>query len=156
MPGARTIYMSVYEDTDLVFDRVFQGCYPYGGGIGYHKPSETYQGDPWNAYTTDPKTGMRRYYTLYGGKIAGILTQSFCREMFFEMLFNVKTWLDSPGHENVTLIGQFHDEVVLDWRPEPGIDLEHTLDRLANEMRLTRWAGFPLEGDVQHAYRYIK
>lgn len=50
---------------------------------------------------------------MYGGKLAGLLTQSLCREVFFNSLRWVHTWCDA--YPNVRLIGQFHDEIVVDW-----------------------------------------
>lgn len=118
----------------------------------------------------DPKTKRTTYYKLYGGKLAGILTQSLCRELFFNSLFlwkeEVRTprkkWSESPT--NVKMIGQFHDEIVIDWKPphDPfDWELEQTIQVLQKVMSTPRLKNFtldtfPLEAAVAHDYRYIK
>ena len=118
----------------------------------------------------DPKTKRTTFYKLYGGKLAGILTQSLCRELFFNSLFLLKEEIRSPQKRlseaptNVKLIGQFHDEIVIDWKPphDPfDWELEQTIQVLQKAMSTPRLGSntlysFPLEAAVAHDYRYIK
>jgi hypothetical protein len=102
----------------------------------------------------DPKTSQDRLYELYGGKIAGILTQSLCREIFFTCLKNVHRWV-SPLVGQVAVIGQFHDEIVLDWTPG-GTNLDQVKAVLEMCMSTSTLPGFPLAADIKSDYRYIK
>jgi hypothetical protein len=60
--------------------------------------------------------------------------------------------------DNVWPIGQFHDEIVLEW--EPGdqwqSDLGATMEVLGRCMTTTSLPGFPLDAVVKHDHRYIK
>ena len=118
----------------------------------------------------DPKTKRTTYYKLYCGKLAGILTQSLCRELFFNSLFLWKEEVRAPqmrlseSPTNVKMIGQFHDEIVIDWKPphDPfDWELEQTIQVLQKVMSTPRLKNitldsFPLEAAVAHDYRYIK
>jgi DNA polymerase len=148
----------VHDVHGLFLRRVFLGCHFIGKSIRYYKPSERKTGDLWRPQGTDPKTGKPRDYTIYGGKLAGILTQSFCRELFFRVALNVQRWCDSTI--NVRMIGQFHDELVLEFStPESG----HAVGRREAEVSLRKMmsdagivTSFPLAADVHSDYRYIK
>ena len=158
-PRARTVTMSLYVITRLgtrrVFDRAIHGVHEVGGQIRYYKPSKLKSGDLWKDTFTDPKTGQTRQHTLYGGKLAGLLTQSLCREIFFECLAEVDAWCKTMP--NVKLVGQFHDEIVLDWVPMPGQpSLDRTREKLEEEMTCTSLPNFPLAADIKHDYRYTK
>lgn len=155
-PGAQSVMLCV-ENPDLLLRpflmRKFHGCYMRGRNVGYYKPSDRKTGDLWKNHYTDPKTKQLRFYELYGGKLAGILTQSFCRELFFLVLWQVQAWADRFGH---TVVGQFHDEIVVDWTPG-GRSLELTeaeMRRLMSDPGIV--TGFPLAAEVKSAYRYIK
>ena len=153
--GAKTLRLDlVNPQGGLVLTRWFHGCYRRGRNICYWKPTDRKTGDVWVNHYTDPKTKQVRFFSIYGGKLAGILTQSFCRELFFRCLEQVHAW--ALHHPSLDLIGQFHDEIVLDWKPG-----QISLDTAMMGMkRLMSDAGdiadFPLEADIKHDYRYTK
>ena len=154
VPGARSFRMEMWKSGDKLMSRVFHGCYLRGRNIGYHKPSSLVGGKPWKPKFIDPKTKRPRFYELYGGKLAGILTQSMCREIFFESLAMLKYAIDSMP--NATIIGQFHDEVVVDWVPgavtmnQVIIQMEHCMSSSRTHPML------PMGVEVKHDYRYTK
>jgi DNA polymerase len=153
-PKSQSIELLVFRQGTLYLSRVFHGCYMRGRDVCYYKPSELKSGDLWRARMTQPP---HAWYKLYGGKLTGILTQSFCRELFFDSLRRVDRWLENAT--NVKLIGQFHDEIVLEWTPPAsalGWDLKTTVDTFADLMGQTMWTDFPLVADVKYAHRYIK
>ena len=166
-PGAQTIVMSLKHGAaaeTLILERTFQGCYTRGRNICYYKPSERKSGDLWSSHYRDPKTGQTRFYDVYGGKLAGILVQSLCREVFFYSLHGLTEDLSEVA--NATVIGQFHDEIVVDWWPiKPGTDEARravTLDQALALMEtcmttVPHWLkGFPLDADIKHDHRYTK
>jgi DNA polymerase bacteriophage-type len=154
-PDAQSVCMAIRDHTGEPFMlRYFHGCYGHGRNICYHRPSERMTGVPWNDTFINPKTKARQRFELYGGKLAGILTQSLCRELFFQSLNEVHRWCASTSQ--VDLIGQFHDEIVLDWR-------QGSMDLVAAKLQLERLMSdpgylttFPLAADVKSSYRYIK
>lgn len=157
-PQAQSIEMLMFKGRspgeDPVVTRVFHGCYRRGRNVCYYKPSERKTGDLWSSHFVDPKTKQTRFYSVYGGKLAGILTQSFCRELFFRSLQKVHAWTSVV--EGVDLIGQFHDEIVLDWTPN-GPKFYTVLRTLEAFMsNASDFPGFPLAADVKHDYRYTK
>lgn len=158
-PGARSVKMVLSSlemlSTRLILERVFHGCYTRGRNINIYKPGETKAGPIWTPTFTDRNTKHRRYFDIYGGKIAGILTQSMCRELFFYSLRELyQGW--APTH-NWEIIGQFHDEIVVNWWPGT-FTLEETKQRLEHAMTALPegFEGFPLEADIKSDYRYIK
>lgn len=163
MPQAQTVEMQVLRRQGSgwvrVLRRTFQGCFMDGRDICYHKPSELKSGKLWRDTWT--KNGESGRYKLYGGKLTGILTQSFCRELFFSVLQNVDEW--TALVPNVALVGQFHDEIVLEWTPahvsqQPNaLSLGETVVRLEKEMRdAGPYYDFPLVADVKYEHRYTK
>jgi len=161
-PRSQTIRMQLVahrgtSDERTIVDRWFQGCFILGKDVCYHKPSETKSGDVWRDEWT--KDGQRGRYKIYGGKLVGILTQSFCRELFFSVLLQVSEqtlWLT-----NVQLVGQFHDEIVLEWTPPVGSGntwgLIQTVKWLESKMTDAGiFTDFPLEAEVKYDYRYTK
>jgi DNA polymerase bacteriophage-type len=154
-PGAQTIEMWVtYPDGQPFLKRYFHGCYMRGRDVNYYKPSDRKTGDLWRTQYVNPKTKAMEFYKLYGGKLTGILVQSFCRELFMQSLDRVALWCDE--NENVSLIGQFHDEIVVDWVPGT-VSLNHTLDVMEQLMSDPgHIKGFPLAADIKHDYRYTK
>jgi DNA polymerase len=145
------------KDDPFTFTRIFHGVHRNGRDIQYWKPSARKTGDLWVPDTMDPKTKERRRFTLYGGKLAGVLTQSLCREIFMNGMTDFSLWASHT--ENVDLIGQFHDEMVVDWVPEikaTDPDLGITIGTLEKVMSKTTLPSFPLACDVKFAYRYIK
>lgn len=140
--------------------RVIHGAYEQGRNIQYWKPSERKTGDLWTDRFTDPKTKQQRKYSVYGGKLAGLLTQSLCREMFFESLVSLQRIVDEI--KNLQIIGQFHDEIVMEWTPESAFEsgltytLGDSMTLLERKMTHTALIGFPLAAEIKTAYRYIK
>ena len=135
--------------------RLFHGCYAKGRNIVYYRPSGTVNGPLWTDHFIDPKTKRPKNYTLYGGKLAGILTQSFCRELFFEGLADVHRRMQQQP-SSLQLIGQFHDEIVL----ESGNPADTAAGIQLLEQAMTTvpyWAlGFPLDAKVKSDLRYTK
>ena len=153
-----SIEVEVRQHGNLILRRFFHGIYPRGRNLCYFKPSELKSGDLWKIDYVDQKTKQRKYYSIYGGKLAGILTQSFCREIFFRVLRRVQEWVNLYPH--LTLHGQFHDELVLEWLPHPTIlDLTMTkarLEELMSDAKTIGFPSFPLGADIKHDYRYTK
>lgn len=163
-PGAQSMTMRLYSRSndgrdDWVMDRMFHGLYMRGNDVCFYKPSDRKTGDLWKNHYRDPKTGKIVFYKLYGGKLAGILVQSMCRELFFDSLQQLhKTLAAVP---NVDIVGQFHDEIVLDWAPGAsghGMSLEDTKKVMEVAMSTVRpsFKGFPLQAEIQDDFRYTK
>lgn len=153
---AKSVCLSVERnDGTVILDRYFHGCHQRGRNVVYYKPSELKSGELWKDTFVDPKTKHRRHYELYGGKLAGILTQSFCRELFFDCLLRVTQWAEL--NPNIEVVGQFHDEIVLDWRPGGNHSLGAAKAALTGMMSGNGIApSFPLEAEIKHDYRYTK
>lgn len=132
----------------IEFSRVFHGVHVVGNSIVYYRAMDSVNGPLWSKTFVNPKTKQKQYYTLYGGKLAGLLTQSLCREIFFHVLKNVD---ESSLHPY--LVGQFHDEIVLDV-PSPSVN--STMELLAHWMKEPVLAGFPQDAEIKHDYRYTK
>lgn len=140
---------------DMQFRRVIHGAYLHGRNICYWKPADRKTGDLWSNMFTDPKTKQRRRYSVYGGKLAGLLTQSLAREMFFVSLATVAR--EISAFRNIKLVGQFHDEIVLEWAPDAkGTSLTVAVSLLENSMHYTQLPAFPLEAVVKYDHRYTK
>ena len=161
-PGAVSLQLSVRHSVhrQIYMQRYFVGCHLVGNNIGYYKPNETIAGKPWKNTFRDPKTGQTKRFTIYGGKLAGILTQSFCRELFFRVLRAVSCDMAYP---NLKLIGQFHDEIVLEWSPiesvedrEQAVTLESAVGQLELLMSTSPVLDFPLAAEVKFDHRYTK
>lgn len=155
-PGLVSLRIRMYQnDGRELLSRVIHGANARGRNIHYWKPSERKTGDLWSDQFTDPKTKQVRPYTVYGGKLSGLLTQSLCREVFFTSLADVHEWVQTQF--NVELIGQFHDEIVLDWTPSAvGPSLNTTKKVLEMAMTNTVLKGFPLSAEIKDDYRYTK
>ena len=77
--------------------------------------------------------------------------------MFFDSLNLLSNELKSVP--NAEIIGQFHDEIVVNWVPstEPGAKTsEEVKEIMAKAMSTTYLRDFPLVADIKSAYRYIK
>lgn len=133
--------------------RVFHGVYKRGRSLCYYKPTDKKSGPVWVNHFKDPKTKQVKFYNIYGGKLAGILTQSLCRQLFFEVLNRV--YRKTRDISSVELIGQFHDEIVLDWQPG-NYSLDNTMAKLKRIMSACNLPGFPLAADIKNDYRYTK
>lgn len=158
-PGAVTLRFELMLGLgqDPFMERIFQGCYERGRNVCYYKPAGRKTGQLWEGQYTNKKTKKREFFSLYGGKLAGILTQSFCRELFFNVLGKLEQRLPA----NAQLIGQFHDEAVVEWWPATA--LSNQLSLQTTEMLVATvmsdpgaFIGFPLIADVHSDYRYIK
>lgn len=154
-PKARSVEMSVASPAgNIIMKRYFHGCYTAGRNIRYYRATDRKTGDVWRPTFVDQKTKQRRHYELYGGKLAGILTQSFCRELFFDALKRVDDWV--RPHEEIQLVGQFHDEIVLDWKPG-GYSLTEAHDALQVRMQnVPLVPDFPMAAEIKSDYRYTK
>lgn len=142
--------------------RTIHGVHRDGRNVGYFRSTSRKTGDLWVDRYTDPKTGHVRKYSLYGGKLAGLLTQSLCRQLFFHALQDVEAW--SQQYANLRVIGQFHDEIVVEWQPTKFVETDGrlciTLGEAQMIIRRTMSAelleGFPMAAVVHSAPRYIK
>lgn len=155
----KSLMIELWQGDEVILRRFFHGCYTRGRNICYFKPSERKGGDLWKATYVHPKTKQVTYYSIYGGKLAGILTQSFCREIFFRVLCEVRSWADH--YRNLKVIGQFHDELVLDWKPTANgiLNLEQSearLTQLMSDAETIGFPNFPLAAEIKHDYRYTK
>ena len=155
-PGAQDARVTLTRKSDMAYmARIFRGVYRKGRQLVYHKPSSAMSGPVWKDNFVDPKTKRSKHYTIYGGKLAGILTQSFCREIFFDSLWRVEARVnEDPG---LKLVGQFHDEIVVEYSPDGAQrDLAEVVQMLKREMQLTEVPNFPLAAEVNYSHRYIK
>lgn len=163
-PGTVDVYLTVFSrSSEVYFTRVFRGMYERDGQLCYYRSSSSVNGPLWVKDMPDKKNPRKRKrYTIYGGKLAGILTQSLCREIFFNSM-------DRVSHEfshvdNVKMVGQFHDEMVLEWSPpdclssrfKNQLSLEETTNSFKSLMSTTHLENFPLVTDVKMSHRYIK
>lgn len=163
-PGAQKLSIRFMSRDTTLFTRVFRGCYERGRNICYYKPTGLKTGALWSGSYMDPKTKRRGFYDIYGGKLAGILTQSFCRELFFSALRDAHSYFAVPN-TGVKVVGQFHDEIVLDADLDKLEDNGKTFDDVAKDLEELmsepfihgyRIPGFPLSAEVNYAWRYIK
>lgn len=157
-PGAQSVEMELQDrNGKRILSRYFHGCYVRGRNICYYKPSDRETGDLWRGWYMHPKTKVRAYYSLYGGKLTGIMVQSLCREIFMHCLLELDKW--ASRYANVEIIGQFHDEIVVDCWPNGTISPDDYETRRVIEqiMSSVPWLpSFPLEAEVKSAYRYTK
>ena len=163
-PGVQKLSIIFMSWETVLFTRVFRGCYERGRNICYYKPTGLKTGALWSGSYMDPKTKRKGFYDIYGGKLAGILTQSFCRELFFSALRAAHSRFEVP-YAGVKLVGQFHDEIVLDADLDELATRGKTFDDVANDLETImsdpcihgyRIPGFPLSAEVNYAWRYIK
>lgn len=156
--SVRSLSIKMFLDNGtLLLTRVIHGCHIVGRNIRYYKPSERKTGELWTDHYTDPKTKLVKKFSIYGGKMAGLLTQSLCREVFMASMLQVHDTLENWN--NVQLVGQFHDEIVLDWTPPENagcLQLHEAKALLKQCMTRTILPGFPLAADIKNDYRYTK
>jgi hypothetical protein len=155
-PGSLSLCIQILLPDGMPFvTRFVHGCYFRGDKLCYYKPAERLNGELWKATYQHPKTKKETYYSIYGGKVAGILTQSLCREMFFDSLADLRFRL--RNERNVRIMGQFHDEINADWVPQEACHNEDWVkEQFRQAMTTCRLPDFPLAVDVKSAYRYIK
>lgn len=153
--GTKILTMSLFKsDGTKIFTRMWRGAYltrsKFGDEVVYHKsPSAPNMNKLWTDYVIDPDTKRRIYNKLYGGKLTGVLVQSMARELFFKMVSDIAIQLPP----NCLMVGQFHDEVVLD----VPLDMTDYIERRVVEiMSSSSYPMLPIGCEVKHAYRYIK
>lgn len=153
-PTAKSSVVQMSHQGEVIFQRVFHGMHLVSRGIGYFKPTDRKTGDLWVNSFMDPKTKQRKNHTIYGGKLTGILVQSMCREMFFDVMKQLEFQLHARIPDAL-LIGQFHDELVVD---APQREIEEVKQLMFGVMQTPPlWANnFPLTAEIKEAYRYIK
>jgi len=154
-PLAITMGMRLVQGSRVYLQRVFPGVYLEGQTIRYHKATRTVKGTGWADHFWDRDQRKNVYYTLYGGKVTGILTQSLCREMFFAAMEQVEVFVNQ--HPQLMLIGQFHDEMVIEYKP--GENTREYLIRTFKDKMEFNWLhlqGFPIEAVIKYDYRYTK
>lgn len=155
-PLARDVHIKLENGFGFKMERVFRGVYRRGRQICYHKPSPNVNGPLWKDDYIDPKTKQRRFYSIYGGKLAGILTQSLCREIFVNSVAHIEEELTLSKQGQ--LIGQFHDEIIIETSPENQLDQAAFAYTIRKQMRkgAANLPGFPLDAEVHCDRRYIK
>ena len=154
-PGAQSLKVGMYARDKLFLSRVFHGCYLRGRDIIFYTASSKVNGPLWTDTYVNPKTKLLTYYKVYGGKLTGILIQSMCRQVFFNSLSLLSQALDGTC---TPIVGQFHDEIVVDWNPQRSHLNLQQLIKIMHECMSDPGPlkGFPLEADIKHAHRYIK
>lgn len=156
--GSRHLIMTVSQRGSILFSRSWRGVWMEGNEVYYHEAPDS--GPLWlkdyEVEVVDPSTGKKtiriEHPKLYGGKITGVLVQSFARELFFDAAVRLK-----KNRPSIPLMGQFHDEIVADWNPV-GLLTMYELEAVMLHEFTThdRFPGLPVDATVQHAYRYIK
>lgn len=156
-PEAVTVVMRLMANGNVILRRVFRGCYLSGNEVRYHKPVDGVTLELWRDWYVNPATGKRTPNKLYGGKLTGILVQSYCRQVFMESLKVLH--LSLSQYDNVTIIGQFHDEIVVDWRPDTtgrGISKGALELRMRSAMSSSSVTVMPMDVEIKSDYRYTK
>lgn len=161
------IFHAAPRQKDAYVTRFIHGVYPIKQGLAYYKARKSLGEEGLWSNVNETATRKRNQgkkpnepreivlNTIYGGKLAGILTQSLCREVFFDSVQLLNEVLAEEGVTNAQIIGQVHDELVVDWWP--GDHTEEQVQGMMNQaMSYTTLEGFPLVADIKSAYRYIK
>ena len=138
-----------------------------GSNVYYAKASRGIQ-KPWIIEGKPPGASTAVPFKLYGAKLTGILVQSFCRELFFSGLLNLKDALSEHtirfAGERAFIVGQFHDEVVVEYAPR-GRDMSLPFKPCSAELLFGIKVemvepgvklGIPMQGEPKAAHRYIK
>lgn len=150
--GSKTLQLSLWQGGAMILSRIFQGVHMIGRDMCYVKPDESRSDRCWKHKWY--KDGQSGYYKLYGGKITGILTQSLAREIFMQAMQEIQTAL--VASPDVNLIGQFHDELIIEWLPNPVFSLWETRAIISDAMSGHLLPGLPVEASIGHTYRYTK
>ncbi|QYC53780.1 DNA polymerase I [Microbacterium phage EugeneKrabs] len=164
-PGAMSLCLQILVDGKPYVTRFVHGAHFRKGKLCYYKPAKSL--GPKGLWLVVDETRSAKksaelgyevelYYSIYGGKLAGIFTQSLCRELFFDSLMNLRELMkDCP---NAVICGQFHDEINVDWWPMEGgwskEDVKSAMHQAMTNVLVLR--EFPLDVEVKSAYRYIK
>lgn len=154
MAGTQMLEMALYHNDSKIFWRVWRGCYvaqgKYGSEVIYHRsPISPSRSKLWVDHSIDKETKVKYTNKLYGGKLTGVLVQSFARELFFAMLKEIDKRI--PG--GARIIGQFHDEVVID---TPLATLGEVSRVVWSVMTHSPYPDLPVDCEIKHAYRYTK
>ena len=165
--GAMSLCMQILANGKPLVTRFVHGAHFRGNKLCYYKPAKNL--GPKGLWLVVDETRSAKksaelgrevevHYGIYGGKLAGIFTQSLCRELFFDSLMNLRDLLKQHGVTNAVICGQFHDEINVDWWPE---EVGHTKEFVVNLMKeamtnVKVLKTFPLDVEVKSAYRYIK
>ncbi|UVK60402.1 DNA polymerase I [Microbacterium phage Corn21] len=166
-PGAVSLCLQIKVNGQPYVTRFVHGAHFRKGKLCYYKPAKNF--GPKGLWLVVDETRSAKksaelgrevelYYGIYGGKLAGIFTQSLCRELFFDSLMYLRELLKSNGVVNAVICGQFHDEINVDWWPmEGGHTKEFVQDLMRQAMTKVKvLKNFPLDVDIKSAYRYIK
>ena len=161
-PGSVSVAVQIIRPNgNPMVTRFVHGLYFKGNKLCYYKPEDSLRGDLWKPTYKHPKlkddngNPLEVYYSIYGGKLAGILTQSMCREMFFESLEALGDALRPCP--NALIVGQFHDEIGVDWWPaEDGWSRDEVIAAMEQAMTTCSLDGFPLDAEIKSSHRYIK
>jgi hypothetical protein len=170
-PGALSLCVQMLlPDGKPVVTRFIHGCYFEAGRLNYYKPAERLnEGKLWRKIDatrsqkvnkelgiTNPLEMVEIPYSIYGGKLSGILTQSLCRELFFNALRRLRQLFIEHDVTNAVICGQFHDEINVDWWP--GHHSKEFIEQLMRDAMsgVTVLKDFPLDVEVKSSYRYIK
>lgn len=161
-PGAVSLMVQLFDKGRVILARVVHGCYFQGQALCYYKPAERLSAgrlwDPIN-HTATQKQGREIKNTIFGGKLTGIIVQSLCRELFFDSMKALHDFIKHQEIPNAVIVGQFHDEIVVDWWPseEDGAVTEEDLKNIMEgHMSWSRLDGFPLTAEIKSDFRYIK
>jgi len=172
-PGALSLCVQLLlPDMTPYVTRIVHGCYLRSNEdreqLCYYKPVEkgSLDGELWSGIndTMSQKRSKELgrkvvvFYSIYGGKLAGIFTQSLCRELFFESLGELRRLFHKHAVKNAVICGQFHDELNVDWWPEEyGYTKEFIKSLMEEAMSKARYLkDFPLAVEINSAFRYIK
>lgn len=164
-PGAMSLCLQIKVNGQPYVTRFVHGAHFRKGKLCYYKPAKSL--GPKGLWLVVDETRSAKksaelgrevelYYSIYGGKLSGIFTQSLCRELFFDSLLNLRELLkDCP---NAVICGQFHDEINVDWWPEEDgwtkEQVKSAMQKAMTDVRVLK--NFPLDVEVKSAYRYIK
>jgi len=158
--GAKSIYVYLLDSRgQVVLWTPFHGVYERDRSICFYKASSNKGGAAWSKGYMHPKTNKFTLYSIYGGKLTGILTQAFCREIFYDVLRNVQREVDKQPE--LEIIGQFHDEIGVEYTPaKKGLSLPagaHTaMIQAIMEAPHPRYPWFPINAVVKYDRRYTK
>lgn len=163
-PGSVSMALQIIlPDGTPYVTRFVHGLYFKGNKLCYYRAKDNLHEELWAPTYKHPKLKnsagkpLDVYYSIYGGKLAAIFTQSMCREIFFNSLTALGKRL--RGVPNALIVGQFHDEINIDWWPseeEGAWTKEQVVEAMSTTMSSTVLEGFPLEVDIKSSYRYIK
>lgn len=162
-PGAQSLQVKLQPaaaSSSFSMIRYFHGCYQNGRNISYYRPSDAVNGPGWTARRAATPSAPAGTFNVYGGKLAGILTQSMARELFFDQLNRIEEVLQANylKHFQAQLIGQFHDEVIIEYTPDGSstVQLRGEMVKVMTSAPNAAWRGLPLACSLDEGQRYAK